>query len=75
MSTLLNKLPALLRHRYTLHYRLELGLLLAPFLVGTALLIAALAPVAIVIAYETVGHRHQEQFLERAWATSQNSRH
>lgn len=42
---------------------------------GTALLIAALAPVAIVIAYETVGHRHQEQFLERAWATSQNSRH
>lgn len=42
---------------------------------GTALLIAALAPVGIVIAYETVGHRHQEEFVERAWATSRSPRH
>lgn len=35
---------------------------------GVGLLIAALSPVVTIVGYETVGHRHQAEALERAMA-------
>jgi low temperature requirement protein LtrA len=35
---------------------------------GTGIVIAALSPVVVVVGYETVGHRHQAEALERALA-------
>lgn len=35
---------------------------------GTGIVLAALSPVVVVVGYETVGHRHQAEALERALA-------
>jgi multiple sugar transport system permease protein len=49
--TVLNKIPLIQRRRPVAAYRLELGLLLAPFLVGTLLLIVLPALLTIVLAF------------------------
>ncbi|GAA3311352.1 hypothetical protein [Arthrobacter ramosus] len=36
--------------------------------VGTTLLLVAASPALIVVAYETVGYRHEEQALKQAGA-------
>lgn len=67
MSTLLNKIPLFRRQWYVATYRLELGLMLAPFLVGTLLLIVVPALLTVLLAFT-----EYDAFSPPQWSGLQN---